>query len=88
MALRPTQRYMDSRHLQEEAAKYGCTVETYHPRRKIFTLRKGERWTYLYHPVTGKPIQRMREVGVDVWKEAICKSAEYLTSNRYREMTD
>lgn len=85
MALTPTQRYMDSRHLREEAAKYGCEVETYHPRRKIFTLRKGERWTYLYNPLTGKPIQRMREVSVQIWKEAISNAAEYLASDAYRD---
>lgn len=85
MALTSTQRYMDSRHLREEAAKYGCVVEMYHPRRKIFTLRKGDRWTYLKHPDTGMPIQRMREVGVSIWKAAIKNGAEYLASDHYRD---
>ncbi|WP_147200813.1 hypothetical protein [Pantoea sp. CCBC3-3-1] len=85
MSVTTKQRFMDKRRLQEEAEKYGCEIETHHHRRKIFTLRMGERWTYVKDPMTGQPIQRMREVPIDIWKQAIMNSANYLRSDAYRE---
>lgn len=85
MTVTATNKFMDKRRLQEEAEKYGCQVEHHHPRRRIFTLRKGNRWTFLTDPVTGQPIQRMRSVSISGWKEAIRKGAEYLSSEHYRE---
>lgn len=85
MAAIATNKFMDKRRLREEAEKYGCEIEHYHHRRKVFTLRKGSRWTFLMDPLTGQPIQRMRSVSITGWKEAIKKGAEYISSDSYRE---
>lgn len=46
---------------------------------------KGDRWTYLRNPATNEPIERIRDLGVDEWKVAIAKAAEYLMSDEYKE---
>ncbi|HHA1396938.1 TPA: hypothetical protein ACOEOW_003918 [Enterobacter hormaechei subsp. xiangfangensis] len=77
-------RFMDKQWLQEEAGKYGCEVVHFHHRRKVIMLKKGERWTTLLDSSTGKPIQRLREVSIEDWREAIKKGAEYLDSDTYK----
>lgn len=76
-------KFKEIKQLQEEAEKYGCVIEHY--RRRVFMLHKGPRWTFLKHPLSRKPILRVRSVSVEHWKEAIKKGAEYLDSDSYRE---
>ncbi|MCQ6312187.1 hypothetical protein [Citrobacter portucalensis] len=77
--------FMNLRRLQAEAELHGCEFVEHHPVWRIFTLKKGERWTYLRNPATNEPIERIRELGVDDWKVAIAKAAEYLMSDEYEE---
>lgn len=75
--------YMNLRRLQDEAASHGCEFVEHHPVWRIYTLKKGDRWTYLRNPATNEPIERIREIGIAEWKEAIAKGAAYLASDNY-----
>jgi hypothetical protein len=86
MAALERNKFMDKRRLQEEAQRYGCEIVHHHYRRKVITLHKGERWTYLLHPESGQPIKLMRDVSVEGWKEAIRIGVQYLDSEAYREV--
>ena len=79
-------KFMDKRRLQEEAQRYDCEIVVHHYRRKVITLHRGERWTFLLNPDTGQPIRLLRDISVESWKEAIRIGAEYLGSDEYREI--
>ena len=76
-------RFMNMHRLREEAEKYGCEFVQLHSSQRIFKLCKGERWTFIRNPATDEPIQRIRDVGISEWQEAIAKSAEFLMSDEY-----